>query len=175
MDGPKDHTLYTRFSTILILILKDIRFERGVAQGHIAQHVGKSPNAWTKIENRGSPLSTDVFAGACWSLGISVSEASSLAEQIIRILSMNNFYTLTSDIDEVEDELLNLVSRYFESPGFNFLKTQIGGIISIRSLNIFSPTNFVCAPPTVVRYIYDESFRGWVDNGCTGTISYIQP
>ena len=55
----------TNFSTLAILIIKDIRLAKQIHQGFIAQQLGKTPSAWTKIENGQAQLSFDSMIGAC--------------------------------------------------------------------------------------------------------------
>lgn len=53
----------SNFSTLVLLTLKDYRLERNIHQGLLAQAIGKTPSAWTKIENGQSPLTVDGLMG----------------------------------------------------------------------------------------------------------------
>lgn len=160
-------TLNSSFSTLLLLVLKEIRLERGVHQGHVAQHAGKTPNAWTKIENGQSPLTTDALFGACAALQIQPSYVLTLVERIVPLF--NNAvgcYFQTSALGEAEDDLLRLVLNYFNSPGYETLRSRPFGRISVTSVgNLFSP-NVI---PTVVRYCCEPDFREWIDKGAQMT------
>ncbi|WP_247963977.1 helix-turn-helix domain-containing protein, partial [Escherichia coli] len=71
------------FSTIHLMIIKELRLERGVHQGMLAQAAGKTPNAWTKIENGQSVLTVDALFGAFTALNITPVNFMSLAENLI--------------------------------------------------------------------------------------------
>jgi transcriptional regulator with XRE-family HTH domain len=159
-----ENTLNSSFSTLLLLVLKEIRLERGVHQGHLAQHIGKTPSAWTKIENGQSPLTTDALFGACAALQIQPSYVHTLVERLVPIFNNAGCYFQTSMLGEAEDDLLKLVLKYFNSPGYEALRSRPSDRVSITAVgNLFSP-NII---PTVVCYCCYPNFREWVDNGAS--------
>ena len=58
----------TKFTTILLLILKECRLERNIHQAVIADGMGKSANAFTKIETGSTALQMDTFLSYCKTL-----------------------------------------------------------------------------------------------------------
>ena len=150
------------FSTLCLMILKEIKFDRGVHQGCIAAAIGKSPSAWTKIENGQSSLSFDVFYGACSVLGYSPAQITALMGQLIPMFGANRFHFQTGNISESEDDLLSLVIQYFNSKGYESLKSRPFERVSI--LNLEGPFS-AFAVPTIVRYCCEPGFKQWVDQG----------
>ena len=49
------------FSTIVLLLLKELRLERNIHQAHIADYCDKTPSAWNKIESGKNTLSMEIF------------------------------------------------------------------------------------------------------------------
>lgn len=158
----KENALNSSFSTLLLLVLKEIRLERGVHQGLLAQHVAKTPSAWTKIENGQSPLTTDALFGACAALQIQPSYVLTLVERLVPIFNNAGCYFHTSTLGDAEDDLLKLILKYFSSAGYEALRSRPFDRVSVTSVgNLFFPSVI----PTVVQYCCDPDFRKWVDNG----------
>lgn len=152
------------FSTIHLMIIKELRLERGVHQGVLAQAAGKTPNAWTKIENGQSVLTVDALFGACSALNITPVSFMSLVEKLIPEFNRYGYYFHPGTIDQEEDSLLPLMLGYFNSKGFESLKNRPFDRISISSIGYpFLGTAPIV--PTAVRYCFDTDFRTWVDNG----------
>lgn len=157
----------SNFSTLILTVLKDIRNERGVHQGYMAQMVGKSPSAWSKIEGGQSPLTTDVMLGACWALQLQPSYVMTVVERIVPMLNGHGFYFHVSDLADEEDALKPLVNAYFASKGFEAIKSRPYDRVSVTAVgNMFIPD----AIPTVVRYCCEPAFRDWFDNGAEPTL-----
>jgi transcriptional regulator with XRE-family HTH domain len=157
-----ENSLNSSFSTLLLLVLKDIRLERGVHQGVVAQQAGKTPNAWTKIENGQSPLTTDAFFGACYGLQLQPSYVLSLVERLVPIFNNFGCYFQATTLGEAEDDLLKLMLKYFNSVGYEALKSRPTERVSVTSVgNLFHPNPI----PTIVRYCCELDFREWFDKG----------
>lgn len=149
------------FSTVLLLVLKELRLEAGVHQGHVAAQAGKTPSAWTKIENGQSPLTADSIFGACAALSVLPSYVMSLVERVIPIFNQHDWYFQTQTLDDGEDDLLRLMSAYFNSDGYEAMKTRPHERVSIRAVaDPFSPASV----PTVIRYCTEPAYRAWFDN-----------
>ena len=116
------------------MILKEIRLEKGVHQGVIADRIGKSPSAWTKIENGQSSLTFDVFIVACTALQVHPSHVISLMDKLLPLFSASIFYFQSGTLDDKEDDLLPLVSSYFSSKGYEALRSRPLEKITIESL-----------------------------------------
>lgn len=124
--------------------------------------LGKTPSAWTKIENGQSPLSVDVLFGACAALQIQPSYVLNLVERLVTHFGNHNWYFQTIPLKEEEDELLPMFLAYFNSPGYNGQKSRPGGLISIVNIaNVFALPSHL---PTAVRYCCEPNFREWMDN-----------
>lgn len=152
------------FSTIHLMIIKELRLERGVHQGVLAQAAGKTPNAWTKIENGQSVLTVDALFGACSALNISPMNFMLLVEKLIPEFNRCGYYFFPGTIDQDEDNLLPLMLSYFNSKGFEALRNRPFERISISSMG-FSFGGGFPVTPTAVMYCCDEAYRHWVDNG----------
>lgn len=148
------------FSTILILILKDIRLDRNIHQAHIAQAIGKTPSAWAKIESGQSPLQMDTFFGACFALAMHPSQVMQVAERLVPIFNRYNWYFQSALLGE-EDDLLPLIQEYYASPGYESLKNR-----PLERINLLAFSNyFSSAEPTVVHYCSIKEAKEWIDNG----------
>lgn len=152
----------SNYSTLFMLVLKDVRLERGIHQAHVAQAVGKTPSAWAKIESGQSPLNLDTFFGACVGLNVHPSQFMQLIERLIPIFNSYGWYFHTSDLAEGEDELLPLVQAYFASPGFEALKYRPMERLSIQG---FASTFSSLVPPTAVAYCCSPDVKKWIDEG----------
>ncbi|WP_241623231.1 helix-turn-helix domain-containing protein [Rosenbergiella australiborealis] len=160
----KDETAQSsNYSTIMLMVLKEIRLERGIHQGVLAQSAGKSASAWTKIENGQSPLSMDTMFAVCSSLQLLPSYVLTLTEKLISIFNYHGYYFQSGMVEESENELLKLMLKYFNSKGYEYLKTRPYDRVSITTVGYPFGTN---SDPTIVRYCYDQNFRNWIDNGC---------
>lgn len=165
-------SLTSCFSTLILLIIKDIRHERRIHQGALAQSTGKTPNAWTKIENGQSPLTIDALFGACTALFIQPSDVMRFAERLIPIFNSAGWFFQTVNIEKEEDQLLPLVLNYYNSKGYDHLcSLSLGQFskVTIMDFCFFSFRNFVSFP-TVVRYCCETEFREWIDNGAKDPI-----
>ncbi|HAS6997436.1 hypothetical protein BBM50_03665 [Vibrio parahaemolyticus] len=153
------------FSTLSLIILKEIRLDRGIHQGVIADRIGKSPSAWTKIENGQSSLTFDVLIGACSALQIHPSHVTALIDKLIPLFAPYKFYFQVGTLSYEEDDLLRLASEYFNSKGYDELRTRPYERSSIENLG--SPFGFT-STPTIVRYCCEPEFKEWIDNGAEG-------
>ncbi len=148
------------FSTLLVLILKDIRLDRNIHQAHIAQTIGKTPSAWAKIESGQSPLSMDNFFGACIALAIHPSQVMQMAERLIPIFNRYQWYFQSTSPGE-EDDLLPLIQEYYASSGYESLKNR-----PLERTNMLAFSSyFSSAEPTVVHYCCIEQAKEWIDSG----------
>lgn len=152
------------------MVMKELRLERGIHQGTVAAHVGKSPNAWTKIENGQTGLTFDVMIGACAALQIHPSYLIELTEKLVPLLGSAGFFFHNGSAGNDENDLLPLMLEYFDSSGYESLKSRLFDRVSIHQLSgPFGST----AVPTIVRYCSDPNFKEWVDNGAQGNVPSI--
>lgn len=108
----------TNFTSILLLIIKEVRLEKSVHQAQLAERINKSPSALAKIETGKSPLSMDVFLAYCSNLMISPSAVMATAERYGNLLTNNGWTLLNSALEENDDELLKEAQEYYSSPGY---------------------------------------------------------
>lgn len=152
---------HASFSSLLLLTLKEIRLERGIHQGYVAQIAGKTPSAWAKIESGQSPLTMDTFFGACSALTLQPSFVITLAERLVPVFNRHGWYFQSSQLGD-EDELLPLILSYFASSGYESLKNRPFDRVSLMALgSVFSPL----IDPTVVQYCCIPGAKEWIDNG----------
>lgn len=150
------------FSTLMLFVLKDIRLERGVHQGYIAQVLGKTPGAWSKIENGQSPLTMDAMFAACSALQINPSYAMTIVEGLVKIFNQHGYYFQAGNLDENEDVLLALGLKFFNSKGYEAFRTRPYDKVSVMAIG--NPFNTTLVP-TIVRYCTEPEFRKWMDDG----------
>lgn len=166
--------LNSNYSTLVLLALKDLRLERNIHQGLLAQAVGKTPSAWTKIESGQSPLTVDGLLGACSALQLWPSYIMTIVERLAQLFNSQGFWFHTVSLGENEDDLLPLMLAYYSSSGYEALKSRPFERVSLSVVG--SPFN-QNAVPTVVRYCCEPGFRRWVDNGAPieSTVATVQP
>lgn len=144
------------------MIIKELRLEKGVHQGVLAQAAGKTPNAWTKIENGQSVLTVDSLFGACIALNITPANFMTLVEKLIYEFNRNGYYFHPGTIDQEDDTLLPLMLSYFNGKGFEVMKKKPFEKVSISVIgNPFASINPI---PTVLRYCCDDEYRQSIDN-----------
>jgi len=158
------------YSTMLLLTLKEIRLERNMHQGRLAEHTGKSPSAWTKIENGQTPLTTDALFGACSALMLQPSYLLNLVERLVPVFQSAGCHLHLSGLSEGEDDVLRLMLRYFSSPGYEFLRSNPFwpeySRLSVTNIGLFGNPYYF---PTVVRYCCEPAFQKWLDEGLQGS------
>ena len=155
----------TNYSTLVLMILKEIRLDRGIHQGAIADRIGKTPSAWTKIENGQSILTFDVLVGACSVLQFHFSQVTGLMEKLIPILNSNGYYFQINPLNDEDNDLLSFINQYYKSSGYESLKLRPFDRVSVESFS--NPFSF-SSNPTIVRYCCEPAFKEWMDNGAKG-------
>lgn len=115
IQGEKMDNKVTKFTTILLLILKECRLERNVHQAVIADFMGKSANAITKIETASTSLQMDVFLSYCKALSISPAAVMATAERYMALFASLGWNVVGSSVSDDEDELLLHAQKYYLS------------------------------------------------------------
>ncbi len=149
----------TTHVSICVILLRELRVERGIHQAQVADWIGKTPSAWTKIESGKSPLQFETFIRVCNSMQVPPSTVMATAERYAALLSQNGWAVLTSELDFDEDELLRQVQRYWASPGCRSSQsTPYGFKPSVLSGPIYGPLGlFIIAP--VFQFVIDPVFQ----------------
>jgi len=115
----------TTASSILVILLREVRMERRLHQAQIADAIGKTASAWTKIEAGKSPLSLEVFLRVCNVMQVAASAVMATAERYAAILGNrwnhpdgNHWSIIFTEIELKDDHLLSYAQEYWASPGF---------------------------------------------------------
>ena len=76
----------TTYSSICMILLRELRIERGIHQAQVADWIGKTPSAWTKVEAGKSPLQFETFVRVCFSFQVQPSMVMATAERYAALL-----------------------------------------------------------------------------------------
>ncbi|ABM40242.1 putative transcriptional regulator, XRE family (plasmid) [Polaromonas naphthalenivorans CJ2] len=101
-----------------MVLIREVRAERGIHQAQVADWIGKTPSAWTKVEAGKSPLPLETFVRVCNSMQVMPSAVMATAERYAALLSQKaGWVVLTTELDFSEDGLLRQAQEYWASPG----------------------------------------------------------
>lgn len=107
----------TTITSICVVLLREVRAERGIHQAQVADWIGKTPSSWTKVEAGKSPLQFETFIRVCHSMQVAPSAVMATAERYAALLSQSGWAVITSDLPFEEDGLLIKAQKYWASPG----------------------------------------------------------
>jgi len=160
---------FTSLASIIVIILKEIRLERGIHQAHFAEICSKSPSAWTKIETGKSPLQMDDFFKVCNGIPVPASTVLATAERYAMLLSQNQWGLINKQLGS-EDSLLKEVQEYYSSSGYRSRNLPImwGSNISVLNGPFYDQFNGSVSLPYVFQFVLDPVFK-------TEQINYEQP
>lgn len=150
----------TTITSICTVLLRELRTERGIHQAQVADWIGKTPSAWTKVESGKSPLSFDTFVKVCKSFQVWPSAVLATAERYETLLIQNGWAVLASELDSNEDGLLRLAQEYWASPG---CRSALANRIPTSSIQVLNGPqtdfngNIIIA--AVFRFALDNEFR----------------
>ena len=98
-----DYPKITTYTSICVILLRELRIERGIHQAQVADWIGKSPSAWTKVEAGKSPLQFETFARVCLSFQVQPSTVMAAAVRYSQLLRQHQCVILigTHNTDEV--------------------------------------------------------------------------
>lgn len=151
-----NETKVTSFSSITLLILKELRLERNIHQAHVAEICDKTPSAWTKIETGNSPLTMEVFFRVCNALAGSSSAVLATAERYAALLSQNEWGVISKRLELNEDALLGKAQEYYSSLGFR--SRILMNFNSVLCGPIYNDANGTVTPIDVFSCALDEGF-----------------
>ena len=155
--------LNASFSTLLLMVIKDLRIERGIPQGALAASAGKTPSAWTKIESGASVLTVDTLFGVCPALALTPSYVATLAERLIPLFNARGWYFSTHSLNNGEDNLLPLIAKFYASQGQGQEQLQQAPYTRVSMTAIGNPYS-PQAIPTIVEYCRNPEYRAWFDS-----------
>lgn len=145
----------TTNTSICLVLLRETRLERNIHQAHIADLLGKSPSAWTKIENGRSPLNFEELFRVCRAMNIWPSALMGAMERYEQFFANNGLVVITQTLPFNEDTLLSEAQDYYGSPGFRARGTHWG----FAALNGPHWFNNSVTIPDVFRFCLDPEFR----------------
>ena len=153
----------TTFSSICVILLREVRMERGIHQAQLADWLNKTPSAWTKVEAGKSPLSLDVFFRVCNAMQVMPSTVMATAERYTSLFgnawNSDRWLVLFPEAGAVErDDLLMDAQEYWASPEGRNQQTNRLGFNSILNGPIYSPDGMVTIAP-VFQFALDPFFR----------------
>jgi hypothetical protein len=146
-------------TTLLLLVLREIRLDTGTHPGHLALFTGKTPKEWASVESGKTSLTLHGFTSASYALGQQPSHVLWLAEQLATKFTPYGWYFQPAPLGK-EDDLLPLIDQYFTSEGYEALKLSSNR----TSVTALAQGNHL-AQPTIVQYCCVQGFREWVDAG----------
>ncbi len=157
-----DESKVTTFSTICVILLREVRMERGIHQAQIADWIGKTPSAWTKVEAGKSPLSFETFLRVCGTMQVNASTVMATAERYAAMLGnrwgQKGWTVLYSEIDLNEDALMHAAQEYWSSPGFRNQQLTRLNFQSVLNGPIYNADGTTMIAP-VFLFALDAAFR----------------
>lgn len=152
-----DEAKITTITSICVILLREVRTERGIHQAQVADWIGKTPSAWTKVEAGKSPLQFETFIRVCYSLQVTPSAVMATAERYASLFSRSGWAVLTSELDS-EDSLLRLAQEYWALPDYRNGMANHWGFTSILNTPIYNMDHTTYIAP-VFRFALDPAFR----------------
>lgn len=136
--------------------------ERGIHQAQLADWLGKTPSAWTKVEAGKSPLSLDAFFRVCNAMQVMPSAVMATAERYTTLFgntfNQERWVVLFPETGSVEkDDLLIAAQEYWASPEGRNQQVNRMGFSSILNGPIGPDGTIIVAP--VFQFALDPSFR----------------
>ncbi|WP_213379354.1 helix-turn-helix domain-containing protein [Allochromatium tepidum] len=155
----KIETKITTFSSICVILLREVRMERGIHQAQIADWLNKPLNAWIKVETGNDRLTLSLFLRVCNLLQVTPSVVMATAERYAFLFNQNRWLVLFPESDTVErDDLLMAANKYWTSlEGMN-QPANIPWPYSILNGPIYNSDGSISIAP-VFQFALDPSFR----------------
>ncbi|KHS67215.1 XRE family transcriptional regulator [Pectobacterium brasiliense] len=143
-----------------MILLRELRIERGIHQAQVADWIGKTPSAWTKVEAGKSPLQFETFVRVCFSFQVQPSTVMATAERYAALLREYKWVVLTTDLNLDEDLLISRTQEYWASPGFRACNnTPAGwGVPSVLNGPLYNADRTITLALSI-RFALDKSFR----------------
>lgn len=128
----------TCLQTIVAIVLKELRLERGVHQAQIADFINKTPSAVAKMEMGQMTLSVESLYAIASAHGVSGSQVLFAAEHYAQLLAATRIWYISRNSPEVDD-LVSAASMYYSS--MEYRNRQFRGSVhgSIKILSIQQP------------------------------------
>lgn len=118
-ERPVTNTRAPPSRSICTVILRELRVARGIHQAVLADHCGKPPSFWEKIEAGKTKLDFETILRVCRGLGIVPSVVMQTAERYTWALRDRGWSVVFTDIGNA-DVLMEQAPKYWTSPGYRF-------------------------------------------------------
>lgn len=145
-------------TSICVVLLREVRTERNYHQAQVADWIGKTPSAWTKVEAGKSPLQFETFIRVCNSMQVAPSAVLATAERYAALLSQHGWAILTSEASLDEDQLILQAQQYWASPGGRSQAANRFTFWSVLNGPTYNQDGTV-SPAPVFRFALDPEFR----------------
>lgn len=145
-------------TSICVILLRELRTERSLHQAQIADWIGKTPSAWTKVEAGKSPLQFEIFIRVCYSMQVAPSAVLATAERYAALLSQHGWAILTAEGSLEEDQLLNQAQQYWSSTGGRNQAAARFGFRSVLNGPTYNMDGTVILAP-VFKFVLDPVFQ----------------
>ena len=152
-----DEAKITTHTSICMILLRETRTERGIHQAQVADWIGKTPSAWTKVEAGKSPLQFETFIRVCNSMHVMPSAVMATAERYAALLSQNGWAVIASELDFDKDGLLLEAQEYWASPGCRSVASNRWSFTSVLNGPIHLDQSIILA--AVFQFALDPAFR----------------
>ncbi|UYY58049.1 helix-turn-helix domain-containing protein [Sphingomonas sp. S2-65] len=150
--------MLTTFATFCLALLRELRGERGRHQAEVAEWLGVTPSAWTKVEMGSSPLKLSSFVRVCAGFEVHPSVVMAAADRHVELFRAEGWKVLTAELAANEDELLQLALEYWASAGSRAPKTNYFGSPSVIQGPLRDFKGEILLAP-VFRFAIDPSSR----------------
>ncbi len=148
----------TNFSSITLVLLKELRLERSIHQAQIADMCDRTPSAWTKIETGKSPLPMEMFFRVCNGIQVPPSAVLAAMERYAALLSQNGWAVISKQLEFNEDKLLIEAQEYYSSNGFKARHTMAPlPYSSVLNSPIYNIDGSVAPIPVFAFALFEEA------------------
>jgi transcriptional regulator with XRE-family HTH domain len=151
VDEPK----VTTFTSITILLLREVRLEQGLHQAQIADMLSATPSAWTKIEAGKSALSLENLFRVCNGLRIPPSTLMAAMERYATLMAENGWAVISTQLGFDDDALLKEAQEYYSSAGFRGRAPLRWGVLNGPTRNFDGSIT----PAEVFAFALDANFK----------------
>lgn len=79
------------YAALVGAVISELRSEKGISQGKLAEGVGIGQSAWSRIEKGGAVMSVDQLARAANTIGVTPSEIVQRADNTVRQMRAQGF------------------------------------------------------------------------------------
>lgn len=148
----------TTITNICVVLLREVRAERGIHQAQIADWIGKSPSAWTKVEAGKSPLQFETFVRVCYSMQVMPSAVMATAERYAMLLNNNGWGVLNTELEVADDDLLRDAQEYWGSSGCRYSLQARYSFNSVLNGPTYNQDQTITLAP-VFQFALDPAFR----------------